>query len=62
MVRGKTLFICTECKKVFLTPDVEYGAMTYSVPMPCERCGNIRTMLFLSFIREFGNRWRRNKI
>lgn len=31
MVRGKTLFICTECKKVFMAPDVEYGAMAYSV-------------------------------
>ena len=44
MIRGTTLFICTECKKVFLAPDVEYGAMAYSVPMPCERCGSRRTM------------------
>lgn len=44
MVRGTTLFICTECKKVFLAPDVEYSAMVYSVPMPCERCGSRRTL------------------
>lgn len=44
MIRGITLFICTECKKVFWAPDVEYDAMVYSVPMPCERCGSIRTM------------------
>lgn len=44
MVRGTTLFICTKCKKVFLAPDVEYGAMVYSVPMPCERCGSICTL------------------
>lgn len=44
MIRGTTLFICTECKKVFLAPDVEYDAMAYSVPMPCERCGSRRTM------------------
>lgn len=44
MVRGKTLFICTECKKVFMAPDVEYGAMAYSVPMPCKRCGSRRTL------------------
>ena len=44
MVRGKTLFICTECKKVFMAPDVEYGAMVYSVPMPCKRCGSRRTL------------------
>ena len=44
MVRGKTIFICTKCKKVFLAPDIEYGAMVYSVPMPCKRCGSIRTL------------------
>ena len=44
MIRGTTLFICTQCKKVFLAPDVEYHAMALSVPMPCERCGSIRTM------------------
>lgn len=47
MVRGTTLFICTECKKVFLAPDVEYGATVYSMPMPCKRCGSIRTMPLL---------------
>ena len=44
MIRGTTLFICTQCKKVFLASDVEYHAMALSVPMPCERCGSIRTM------------------
>ena len=44
MTRGTTLFICTQCKKVFLAPDIEYGAMAFSVPMPCERCGSIRTL------------------
>ena len=44
MTRGTILFICTKCKKVFLAPDIEYGAMVFSVPMPCERCGSIRTL------------------
>ena len=44
MVRGTTLFICTKCKKIFLAPDAEYGAMIFSVPMPCRRCGSIRTL------------------
>lgn len=48
MIRGTTLFICTECKKVFLAPDVEYHAMAFSVPMPCERCGSKRTMPLMS--------------
>ena len=47
MVRGKTLFICTKCRKIFWALDVEYGAMVYSVPMPCKRCGSIRTMPLL---------------
>ena len=47
MVRGKTLFICTKCKKIFWALDVEYGAMIYSVPMPCTRCDSIRTMPLL---------------
>lgn len=47
MVRGKTLFICTKCKKVYLAPDVEYAATVYSTPMPCKRCGSIRTMPLL---------------
>ena len=33
MTRGTILFICTQCKKVFLAPDIEYGAMFFSVPM-----------------------------
>lgn len=44
MLRGTTLFICTECKKIFWAPDIELGAMVYSVPMPCKRCGSIRTL------------------
>ena len=40
MIHGTILFI----KKVFLAPDIEYGAMFFSVPMPCERCGSIRTL------------------
>ena len=44
MIHGTILFIYTKCKKVFLAPDIEYGAMAFSVPMPCERCGSIRTL------------------
>ena len=56
MVRGTTLFICTKCKKVFLAPDVEYRAMDFSVPMPCERCGSIRTMpLRISISSKYDN-------
>ena len=50
MIRGMTLFICTECKKVFLAPDVEYNAMALSVPMPCKRCGSRRTLPVLQLL------------
>ena len=51
MIHGTILFIYTKCKKVFLAPDIEYGAMFFSVPMPCERCGSIRTLQRCGSIR-----------
>ena len=44
MIRGKMIFICTKCKKIFIGPDIEYCASMLSVPMPCPRCNGIRTM------------------
>ena len=44
MIRGKMIFICTKCKKIFIGPDIEYCASVLSVPMPCPRCNGIRTM------------------
>ena len=49
MIRGKTIFICTKCKKFFIAADIEYCASVFSVPMPCPRCGSIRTMPFSLF-------------
>ena len=39
MERGKTLFRCPKCGKVFIAPDFEENATTLSVPMACPRCG-----------------------
>ena len=44
MVRGKTIFICDECGKVFIAPDIEYKATVYSVPQCCPKCKTIHTM------------------
>jgi len=44
MVRGKTLFKCTECGEMFRAEDIEWGATVFSVPQPCPNCGSIRTM------------------
>ena len=43
MLRGMTLFKCTECGKRFIAPDVEYMATTLSMPQPCPKCNSFRT-------------------
>ena len=43
MLRGMTLFKCTECGKRFIAPDVEYMATTLSMPQPCPKCKSFRT-------------------
>ena len=53
MLRGMTLFKCTQCGEKFKAPDIEYCATTYSIieycattfsmPQPCPKCGSIRT-------------------
>lgn len=56
MYRGKNIFRCTQCSKIFVAPDWEYCATVYSAPQPCKRCGSIRTLpvyhiLFKSFYK-----------
>ena len=43
MLRGMTLFKCTECGKRFIAPDVEYMATAMSMPQPCPKCKSHRT-------------------
>lgn len=57
MLRGKTIFRCTKCGKIFVASDFEYCATTFSNPQPCKRCGSIRTLpiyhiLFTSFYKK----------
>lgn len=64
MYRGKNIFRCTHCGKIFVAPDFEYAATIYSAPQPCKRCGNIRTLpvchiLFKWFYKEFGKTWKK---
>lgn len=46
MVRGKTLFRCTKCNKIFSALDIEWNATVFSVPMRCPKCESIRTLPF----------------
>lgn len=42
------VFRCAKCGKVFLAPDVEYNATTFSQPMPCPYCKTPSAPLFKS--------------
>lgn len=43
MLRGMTLFKCTQCGEKFKAPDVEYMASALSIPQACPRCGSLQT-------------------
>ncbi len=43
MLRGITLFKCTQCGKRFIGPDMELIATVYSAPCKCPQCGSFRT-------------------
>lgn len=43
MIRGLTLFKCTQCGKRFMGPDMELAATVFTVPCKCPQCGSIRT-------------------
>lgn len=43
MLRGMTLFKCTQCGEKFKAPDVEYMATALSMPQPCPKCGSLQT-------------------
>ena len=44
MIRGKIPFRCTDCHKIFIDVDIEWGATIYSVPMKCQKCGSSHTL------------------
>ena len=53
MIWGTTEFRCSKCNKIFTAPDAEYCATILSTPMPCPRCGSIRTMPLLAYLNPF---------
>ena len=44
MLRGFTKFHCTACGHDFTWPDCELACTAYTAPIPCPRCGSIRTL------------------
>ncbi len=59
MLKGKSIFRCTECGKIFIGKNIEYHATIYSCPQPCKRCGGIRTLpvLHTIFISVYEKLW-----
>ena len=57
MLRGKTLFKCTECGKHFIAPDIEYCATVLSVPQKCPKCGSMHTRPFGSSNATYKQIW-----
>ena len=49
MVRGKKIFKCDKCGKVFIAPDIEFCATILSQPMPCPKCGSCHTYPYNPF-------------
>ena len=60
MIKGFTLFKCTECGKRFFAPDIELGATCLSTPMKCPKCGSNRTrpsrLVAIIRIKRFGKK------
>ncbi len=50
MIRGKTLFKCDKCGKIFLGVDIEYMATSLSQPIECPGCGSFHTYPVASFL------------
>lgn len=44
MLLEDTKFLCTQCKKVFRGPFIEYMATAYAQPCRCPKCNSIRTL------------------
>lgn len=43
MNRGKNIFICNDCKKIFAGNDFEYNATIFSQPLKCPKCKKMHT-------------------
>lgn len=43
MLRGKTTFVCDNCRHKFKAMDIEWRATAFSQPMRCPKCGSMHT-------------------
>lgn len=49
MYRGKNIFRCTQCGKIFLAPDFEYAATTYSGSTTLQTLWKYKDVAYLSY-------------
>ncbi len=59
MIRGKSIFVCDNCKKVFVGMDVELAATVFSQPLVCPRCGSRHTKPLFESKRLYKEIWNR---
>ena len=59
MLRGITIFKCTQCEHTFKAPDIEYMATVYSMPQKCPKCRSWRTRPVSLFGRLADMKYRR---
>lgn len=58
MIRGKTIFRCTECHKVFVGMDIEWQATTLSMPVQCPNYGSKHTLPLLAAKSDYEDIWK----
>ena len=44
MLRGTSLFICDDCKTIFMGLDIEWNCLPVSATQQCTKCGGWHTM------------------
>ncbi|MEE1094187.1 MAG: hypothetical protein U0L08_04555 [Bacteroidales bacterium] len=60
MKRGKAIFVCNDCKKVFIGDDLEYHATILSHPLECPKCGSMHTKPIFASKDIYKKIWRVN--
>lgn len=60
MKRGKAIFVCNDCKKVFVGDDFEYHATILSHSLECPKCGSMHTKPIFASKDIYKKIWRVN--
>lgn len=60
MLRGTTIFKCTECENTFRGLDCEWQATIFTAPCKCPQCGSFRTIPLWALLHKhlYENIWK----